>query len=64
MPFPNAEPVVRFGCFAGVLLAMALWEALAPRRRLTVRRPAPWFSNLGLVALDTLAVRWGDPGRL
>src|SRR5204862_4197065 len=29
----------------------------APRRRLTVGRPLRWFSNLGLVALDTLAVR-------
>jgi sterol desaturase/sphingolipid hydroxylase (fatty acid hydroxylase superfamily) len=61
MTFTNAEPVVRFGCFAGVLLLMALWEALAPRRRLTVRRPARWFSNLGLVALDTLAVRFLVP---
>jgi sterol desaturase/sphingolipid hydroxylase (fatty acid hydroxylase superfamily) len=58
MTFPNAEPVVRLGCFAGVLLLMALWESLAPRRRLTVRRPARWFSNLGLVALDTVAVRF------
>ena len=55
------EPVVRLGCFAGVLLLMALWEALAPRRRLTVRRPARWFSNLGLVVVDTLAVRFLVP---
>lgn len=55
------EPVVRFACFAGVLLLMALWEALAPRRRLTVRRPARWFSNLGLIVLDTLVVRFLAP---
>jgi sterol desaturase/sphingolipid hydroxylase (fatty acid hydroxylase superfamily) len=55
------EPVVRFACFAGVLLLMALWEALAPRRRPAVARPARWFSNLGLVALDTLAVRFLVP---
>jgi sterol desaturase/sphingolipid hydroxylase (fatty acid hydroxylase superfamily) len=51
------EPVIRLGCFGGVLLLMTLWEALAPRRRLTVRRPWRWASNLGLVTIDTLAVR-------
>ena len=51
------EPLIRLGCFAGVLLLMALWEFLAPRRRLTVRRTGRWSSNLGLVALNSLAVR-------
>jgi sterol desaturase/sphingolipid hydroxylase (fatty acid hydroxylase superfamily) len=51
------ESLIRFGCFAGILLLMALWEALAPRRHLTVRRPLRWLSNLGLVALNSLAVR-------
>jgi sterol desaturase/sphingolipid hydroxylase (fatty acid hydroxylase superfamily) len=53
----STESVVRLGFFAGVLLLMALWEALAPRRRLTVARPGRWCSNLGLIALDTLAAR-------
>jgi sterol desaturase/sphingolipid hydroxylase (fatty acid hydroxylase superfamily) len=51
------EPALRLGCFAGVLLAMVLWEKLAPRRRLAVGRRGRWPSNLGLVALNTLAVR-------
>jgi sterol desaturase/sphingolipid hydroxylase (fatty acid hydroxylase superfamily) len=51
------ESVIRLSCFGGVLLLMALWEALAPRRRLTVGRPRRWFSNLGLVALDALVTR-------
>jgi sterol desaturase/sphingolipid hydroxylase (fatty acid hydroxylase superfamily) len=50
------ESLIRLACFGGVLLLMALWEVLAPRRRLTVRRPLRWFSNLSLVALDTLLV--------
>jgi sterol desaturase/sphingolipid hydroxylase (fatty acid hydroxylase superfamily) len=53
--------VIRLLCFGSVLLLMALWEMLAPRRRLTVRRPLRWASNLGLVALDTLATRWLVP---
>jgi sterol desaturase/sphingolipid hydroxylase (fatty acid hydroxylase superfamily) len=51
------EPLLRLGCFVGVLLAMALWEVLAPRRRLNVDRPWRWTSNLGLVVIGTLAVR-------
>jgi sterol desaturase/sphingolipid hydroxylase (fatty acid hydroxylase superfamily) len=53
----SMESAVRLGMFAGVLLVMAVGELLAPRRRLTVGKPLRWFSNLGLVALDTLAVR-------
>jgi sterol desaturase/sphingolipid hydroxylase (fatty acid hydroxylase superfamily) len=51
------EPLVRFGCFAGILAAMALWEFLAPRRAWTIRKTTRWFSNLSLVALNTLAIR-------
>lgn len=51
------ETLIRLGCFAGILLLMVLWEELAPRRHLTVQRPLRWFSNLGLVALNSLAVR-------
>ena len=55
------EPIIRLGCFAGVLLLMALWEFLAPRRRLTVGRPLRWVSNLGLVAVNNLVVRFLVP---
>jgi sterol desaturase/sphingolipid hydroxylase (fatty acid hydroxylase superfamily) len=57
MSLLSHESLVRFGLFVGVLLLMALWELLAPRRRLTVRRPLRWLSNLGLVVLATLTVR-------
>lgn len=47
----------RFGVFGSVLILMALWEAARPaRRRIYVRR-ARWFSNLGIVALDTVLMR-------
>src|SRR5262245_50211494 len=61
MDILSCESFIRLGCFAGVLLLMALWEAVAPRRRLTVGRPLRWSSNLGLVALNTLAVRFLVP---
>jgi sterol desaturase/sphingolipid hydroxylase (fatty acid hydroxylase superfamily) len=53
--FPT-EPAIRFGCFAGVLLLMTLWEAWTPRRRPGGGR-VRWCSNLGLVVVDTLVVR-------
>lgn len=51
------EAVVRLSGFAVVFAAVALWELAVPRRRLNVRKPLRWASNLGLVALNTVAVR-------
>lgn len=52
-----AEPWIRLGFFLGVFLLMALWETLAPRRPRLLGRLLRWPNNLGLVLLDTLAVR-------
>ncbi len=51
------EPLLRLGCFAGVLALMALWEILAPRRRQAVGRLRRWPGNIGVVVVDTLIVR-------
>lgn len=51
------ELALRGGAFIAVLLAMASWELLAPRRRLTVSKSLRWVNNLALVALDTALVR-------
>jgi sterol desaturase/sphingolipid hydroxylase (fatty acid hydroxylase superfamily) len=56
-----AEPILRLGFFLGILLAMALWEASAPRRRQAIGRLRRWPGNLGLVVLDTLIVRFLFP---
>jgi len=52
-----SEPVIRLSCFAGGLLLVMLWEALSPRRPQAVGRLLRWPNNLGLVVLDTVAVR-------
>ena len=57
----NSEAAIRLGFFAGVLVLTAVGELLAPRRRLSVNKPLRWFSNLGLVALNTLAARFLVP---
>lgn len=55
--FAATESTVRLASFAGVFLAMALWELLAPRRKLTVKRPLRWLSNLSLVVINTICAR-------
>lgn len=60
------EPLLRLGCFAGMLIAMAAAEALWPRRRDTGRAQR-WPRNAALVVVDTLAVRavaWALPAFL
>ncbi len=51
------EAPIRLAFFLGALLAMAVWELLAPRRQLTVSKGPRWASNLGLVALNIVAQR-------
>ena len=52
------EPLIRLTFFLGVLVLMAIWEAVAPRRVLAVKRPWRWASNLTLVAVNSLVVRF------
>ncbi len=52
------EATIRLAVFVGVLGLMALWEALAPRRRLTVPRGRRWMANLGMIVLGVVAVRF------
>ncbi len=51
------EAAVRLAAFFAVLVVMAAWEALAPRRRRSVSRRLRWPANLGLVALDAILLR-------
>jgi sterol desaturase/sphingolipid hydroxylase (fatty acid hydroxylase superfamily) len=51
------EPAIRLGAFFAVLVAMGIWEAMAPRRAMTASKPARWFSNLALAAINVLAIR-------
>jgi sterol desaturase/sphingolipid hydroxylase (fatty acid hydroxylase superfamily) len=53
----NHEPLIRFGFFFGILVLMAVWELLAPRRQLQTSKLMRWFSNLGIVSIDILALR-------
>jgi sterol desaturase/sphingolipid hydroxylase (fatty acid hydroxylase superfamily) len=54
---PQLEIIVRVGGAALVFAIMALWEWYAPRRRLSVGRWPRWPGNLGILAIDIVAVR-------
>ncbi len=51
------EIIVRIGFFFGILAFVAIWELIAPRRRLTISKPVRWRDNLGIVFIDTIVVR-------
>ena len=51
------EAAIRLGCFVGILLVMAVWEGLAPRRRLTRSKATRWANNLGLTLFNTVLIR-------
>ena len=55
------EPQFRLIVFLGVLVAMALWELAAPRRRQEIPRVIRWTNNLGLVVIDTIVLRLSFP---
>jgi hypothetical protein len=55
------EPVLRLAAFAGILLGMAGWEVLAPRREQGIGRITRWPNNIGVVVLDTVLVRVAFP---
>ncbi len=53
----ETETAVRLLFFVGVLLIMIVWEFAAPKRRLQIRRPIRWSSNLGLVMINAILLR-------
>jgi len=57
----NNELPIRLGFFFGVFAVMALWEIMAPRRRLLTSKTVRWANNLGLVFLNSFIVRLAFP---
>ena len=51
------ETAIRMGSFFGVLILMAVWEILAPRRASTISKIVRWGNNLGLVVFNSVLLR-------
>mgnify|MGYP005852862643 FL=1 len=56
-PLGKNELLIRLGFFFGILVIMFLWERMAPHRPFITSKAKRWFSNLGLVLIDSVAVR-------
>lgn len=54
---PELEPTIRLVIFIGVLSTLAVLELLIPKRELVGVKWQRWVTNLGLIVLDTLALR-------
>jgi sterol desaturase/sphingolipid hydroxylase (fatty acid hydroxylase superfamily) len=54
----SGEPAVRLAFFLGVLAAMSVWQWLAPRRRPVASSGLRWLSNVGILVLSTLVLRF------
>jgi sterol desaturase/sphingolipid hydroxylase (fatty acid hydroxylase superfamily) len=55
------EAIIRLTCFVGIFALMAVWESRAPRRARLLSRWQRWTSNLALVGLNTLVLRFLFP---
>ncbi len=53
----NNEMAIRLSFFFGVFATMAVWELIAPRRALQQRKAVRWYSNLGIVVLNSVLAR-------
>ncbi|MEN8258820.1 MAG: sterol desaturase family protein [Thermodesulfobacteriota bacterium] len=53
----NYEVSVRLTFFFGIFAIMAIWEVLTPRRVLTTSKTVRWLSNMGIVLLNSVALR-------
>ena len=51
------EGKLRLGFFFGILIVMAIWEVISPRRELSIDKSTRWLSNLGIVVLNTIVLR-------
>jgi len=52
-----SETTLRLSVFAGVFIIMAVAEALMPRRERVLPKSRRWFTNLGLVVINSVFVR-------
>lgn len=58
----GVEAAIRLGAFTSVFALMAAWEIARPARPSRLSRLVRWRANLGLVLVDSLALRFLLPG--
>ncbi|MBU2648628.1 sterol desaturase family protein, partial [bacterium] len=51
------EATIRLSVFIGMFAVIALWEVVAPRRKLLESKRNRWLGNLSIVVVNTLILR-------
>jgi len=55
------ESIIRLSVFLGVFVLMAVLETMQPKKIRVLPQPQRWFTNISLVAIDTLTLRLAFP---
>ena len=53
------EALIRLSFFTGMFFIVSVWELLAPRRQPQYSKSRRWYSNIGIVIVNSLVIRWG-----
>lgn len=59
MPYiqSQSEVTIQLGFFFSILIIMAIWELVSPRRELTISKSKRWFSNLSISIINSILIR-------
>ena len=55
------EATLRLSFFITIFAVMAIWEVLSPRRKLLLPKMDRWLNNIGLMVINTMALRFVFP---
>ena len=61
MELPNSPEAVRLIIFIGLLALLGIAEAVFPRKIRALPRSRRWMTNIGLVIIDSVVVRFMGP---
>ncbi len=56
--FFEYESSIRLGSFFGIFALLAIWEIAYPKRKLLKLKRFRWFSNIGLIVISSILVRF------
>lgn len=56
--FFEYESYIRLGAFLGIFALLTIWEISTPKRALLELRRFRWFSNIGLIVISSILVRF------
>ena len=59
--FFEYESYIRLGSFLGIFALLTIWEISSPKRELLQLRYFRWFSNIGLIVISSILVRFIIP---